>query len=148
MTLRVWLSPTTSECFTGGRTEETSASVSGLYYQGLEVHRSNPDGGEYIEIPGDPHTPTFPKQPVPAKHILRVTYEGSYITGFRTDGIYEIGKARASLRMNRTTIGPRQEISISAPKISQLQAIYTLVRQGKLKPSQAWTECPAIASEM
>jgi hypothetical protein len=85
----------------------------------------------YIQDPMDPSA-TLPN--IPRRLVKRVTYQGSYLEGFRPNGLYKYKRATARLetkvRGHRDNPFREQEIHISGGSIRTLREMYSKIRAG------------------
>ncbi|MDP2930693.1 MAG: hypothetical protein Q8N56_03770 [bacterium] len=121
----------------------------GLLGEKLEVKTDGDSGRKYISVYEDPSNPASEIPSIPEELIEKVTIKDYHIyQGFRTEGIYRHEGAVLMLKIHieieRDFKGGGmerlewQDVSISAPSVETLKAIYTMVRQGKLKPEEDW----------
>lgn len=132
--------------------DDAEAELDKLKEQGLlentHVQTKRGTGKKYITIHDDPMDPTSDDVSFLAPLTEKVTFKSTIHRGFRTDGIYRHEGAtllvRTQIRVHSELMCHNierevsQEISILAPSVEKLKAIYTLVRQGKLAPEENW----------
>lgn len=114
--------------------------------ENMEVYADNDSGEKHLIVYGDIFDPTKIMPDVPEKFVKKVTLKERIDQGFRAEGIYRIegatllirSKVRVHFRGDNIAREEWQEISVSAPNIEMLKAIYTLVRQGDLDPEENW----------
>lgn len=151
MTVRIWLTAAAAKAvetkeepkpFTTSKMHDVSR------FNGFEV-KSDQAGAVYIDFNVDPFDPASYVPNIGHKYIKRVSFLDKYFEGFRTDGIYKLKGATARVETEERYISAGnlhesgheeryQNISISAGSIRTLREIYTLVRQGKLQPTEDW----------
>ncbi len=137
--------------------EDVDLKIVSLQEQGLlgnvRVEADWQTGKKYISFHGDFPNPVSEIPNFPVELIEKVTFKDRIYCGFRTEGIYRHDGATLMMRTEvaiHSEIGHAaerefwQDISVSAPNVVALAAIYSLVRQGMLAPEENW-EQPAPA---
>ncbi len=94
-------------------------------------------GNLFMKFPEEPCDPTAPDLNIFNPIIAGVTYRGVISQGLRHDGIYRLDGA---VLMVHSTSSGFQDIRVKAQSLEKLRTIYTLVRQGKLKPEEDWSK--------
>ncbi|OGZ35183.1 MAG: hypothetical protein A2V60_02085 [Candidatus Portnoybacteria bacterium RIFCSPHIGHO2_01_FULL_39_19] len=123
----------------------------GLLGEKLKVETDQELGRKHIPLYEDPFNPATDLPEIPEELIEKVTVKDYRIyRGFRTEGIYRHEGATLMLKTFSEVHGSfmgdhverddHQSISISAPSVKALKAIYTIVRQGKLEPEEDWEQ--------
>ncbi len=149
MTYRVWLSEAAKASFITTHEKKYSEMKNITRFCGHEVTFETGTKSPYVHVYGDPIDPTHIPPVFPKRSIRKVTFMTKHHVGFRNDGIYCHKGAVARVEINRrlhtlmtngdtTHLEVHQEIQISAGSIRTLCEIYTLVRSGKLDPSEDW----------
>ena len=114
----------------------------------IKVETDGMNGEDYVDfytVLGDP-TMVFPA--IPTELITRVTSRERIDRSFVKDGIYKYGRATLMAKFDVYTSGgfqshntervERQFLHVSAPNLKTLNAIYSRVLQGKIKPKADW----------
>lgn len=114
----------------------------------VRVDTAHSSGKKYLSVYGNIFSPTVGVLDVPEELIERVTFQDRIYRGLRTEGVYHHEDAtllvKTEVRVHSEMMADRiereewQDISVSAPNMEKLRAIYTLVRQGKLSPDENW----------
>lgn len=105
----------------------------------IRTHRT---GAKYVEVSGavDEFIVGIPS--IPQEFIERVTLKDTIYRGSRNEGVYRHNGAtlvvKSSTYFSAFDQVACQDITVGAPTICALVAIYTLVRQGKLLPEENW----------
>ena len=151
MTIRYWLKPLPEEVIDVRQESFLGNNKDVDYLNGHQIEDDG-SGSKYIEVRTDP---TNPASSVPTtidrKYVKRVTFVGTYYSGFRTDGVYKFKGATAHVvTLHRIHKGTNyegkaiekevyQQISISAGSVRTLREIYSAVREGELEPCENWS---------
>lgn len=133
-------------------TAKAVADNNGKIY-GATVNTSNQSGGKYITMYLDPVSPAVDMPRFKRGDVKLIALTETYHEGFRPEGIYVHKGAKAMVKtevkvdspyagnnFDTTSIERRQEISVSAKSIVTLKAMYTMIRQGKLEPTEKWSD--------
>ena len=113
----------------------------------VETHRNS--GKKYVTVYEDVFDPASDVS-FPEELVEKVTLKDRIHRGFRIEGIYRHEGAtlmvKTESRVHSEMMADRiereewQEISVVAPNVEKLKAIYTLVRQSKLAPEENWDD--------
>ncbi len=108
-----------------------------LWGKQMKIHAS---GLRCLEIQGDVSDPTLEIPTIPEKFIAKVTSRERILRNFCREGIYEYEGVTLMVRNDFSHGHHVQEIRMHGPSLKSLKAIYTLVRQDKLTPTENWGE--------
>lgn len=143
-TTRIWLKASATNSLVKADKRKWDKDV--YILNEIEVVTDESSGQWYVSVSADPLNPAASMPTVARKYVRRVSHESKYFEGFRIDGIYRHKGATARVESIQADEGygearfdrRYQRISISAGSVKALRDIYTQVRQGKLKPAEAW----------
>jgi hypothetical protein len=145
MSMKIWLTAKAVSQAVG------TGADSKLY--GTKVETSKESNGRYVTLYLNPIDPAVDMPRFPRGHVKAITFcSDKYYHGFRHEGVYQLKGAKALVKtevhihnadwdhkQDASTIARYQEISISAGSIKTLREIYTQIRQGKLQPTETWS---------
>lgn len=116
----------------------------------LKVETDDISGKKYVRVYEELDDPTSELPKCLSELTERVTAKERILRGLRTEGVYRHNGAILIATTGRYTDKYVREVwqwvNISGPSVEAVRAIYSLFRQGKLKPAEDY-EAPQVQSE-